>query len=333
MSPTATTQMKPAISVCIPVYNAAHYIRDCVHSVLAQTFQDFEIVLVNDGSTDNSLKVCQSLVEESPKISLYSTNNQGDTRTRGVAAAHASGTWVTFVDSDDTLPVTALADLFEGCSEKTDIVVGCHYETQAPAQYIPIQHWRELLVRSDDVYCSPVARLFRRDILLDEVFSLKTSIRAGTDMPMNIKIAFQTDKDIFLINKKVYNYYEHPDSLSHSAIWSIKKISDLYEEIVDSIPINKREEYMPILIQNRIMSLRKRYLLDNWRSEPINNTPYVLQLRRDIHETGYKLTVLQRIYVYNTDSVLAASVSTFKHKLGMAKRRLVHFFKESIHFV
>lgn len=315
--------MPPAISVCIPVYNAAPFIEACVHSILGQTFQDFEIILVNDGSTDDSLTVCQRLAEASPRITLISTENQGDTRTRGAAAALASGTWVTFVDSDDTLPPTALADLFAGCSDKTDIVVGCHYETKEPARYIDIQQWRETLVRSDIIYCSPVARLFRKEILPAEVFSLKTSIRTGTDMPMNIKIAFLTRKDVYLINKKVYNYYEHPDSLSHSAVWSLPKIADLYEEVVQSVPTDKVKVFMPQLIQNRLTALKNRYLTKDWRKEPVKETSYLTQLRQDICEANYTLTALQKRSVEHPDSVLTATLFICRNKAGIAKRGLI----------
>ena len=319
--------MPPAISVCIPVYNAAPFIEACVRSILAQTFQDFEIILVNDGSTDDSLKVCQRLVEASPRITLASTENQGDTRTRGAAAALASGTWVTFVDSDDTLPPTALADLFAGCSDGTDIVVGCHYETKEPARYIDIQQWREMLVRSDVIYCSPVARLFRREILPAEVFSLKTSIRTGTDMPMNIKIAFRTRKDVYLINKKVYNYFEHPDSLSHSAVWSLPKIADLYEEVVHSVPSDQMKAFMPQLIENRLTALKNRYLADGWRKEPVKDTPYVAQLRQDVREAQYPLTALQKRCVEHPDSVLTAALFICRNKAGIAKRILSRCFR------
>ena len=314
--------MAPLISVCIPVYNAAPFIKACVESVLAQTFQDFEIILVNDGSTDDSLAVCQQLVQLSPKISVYSTVNQGDTRTRGAAASHASGTWVTFIDSDDTLPPTALADLYEGAGDDTDIVVGCHYETKEPACYWSNRKWRETLVRSDVVYCSPVARLFRREVLPESVFSLKTSVRTGTDMPMNIKIAFQSRKDVHLINKKVYNYYVHADSLSHSANWSIQKIADLYEEVVDSVPEDQRKEYMPQLIQNRLIALKGRYLDGSWKTLPVTGHPYVLQLQRDICEAGYPLTVMQKRSVYHPDSFLTAVLFLVRNKMGMVKRLL-----------
>ena len=319
--------MPPAISVCIPVYNAAPFIEACVRSILDQTFQDFEIILVNDGSTDDSLEVCRHLVETSSKITLASTENQGDTRTRGAAAALASGTWVTFVDSDDTLPPTALADLIAGCSDGTDIVVGCHYETKEPARYIDIQQWREMLVRSDVIYCSPVARLFRREILPAEVFSLKTSIRTGTDMPMNIKIAFLTTKDVYLINKKVYNYFEHPDSLSHSAVWSLPKIADLYEEVVHSVPSDQMKAFMPQLIENRLTALKNRYLADGWRKEPVKDTPYVAQLRQDIREAHYPLTAMQKRCVEHPDSVLTRALFICRNKAGIARRILSRCFR------
>ena len=319
--------MPTLISVCIPVYNAASSIKACVQSILAQSFQDFEIVLVNDGSTDDSLIVCQQLAEEFPRITLVSTANQGCTRARGTAVAHSSGTWVTFVDSDDTLPSTALADLFDGCSEKTDIVVGCQYETDYPPYYIGIRRWREMLIHSDVIFCLPTARLFRRDILSEEVFFLRTRVKAGTDMPMNVKIAFRTQKDVHLINKKVYQYYEHPDSLSHSAKWSIQKISDLYEEVVYSIPQGRENEFMSPLIQNRLIAMKNRYLQGAWRGESVRDNPYVIQLQKDIRETDYRLTVLQKMCVYHPDSLLTAVLFIGRHKAAVAIRVLSNLFR------
>ena len=156
---------------------------------------------------------------------------------------------------------------------------------------------------------------------------LKTSIRTGTDMPMNIKIAFQTGKDVYLINKKVYNYYEHPDSLSHSAVWSLPKIADLYEEVVYSIPSDKMSAFMPQLIQNRLMALKNRYLADGWRKEPVKDTPYMAQLRRDIREAQYPLTALQKRCVEHSDSVMTAALFICRNKAGIAKRILSRCFR------
>lgn len=306
--------MNPLISVCVPVYNAEPYIRTCVESILHQSFRDFEIVLVDDGSTDNSLAICQSLASSSSIITVIHTSNKGDTAARGTAVEHSTGSWITFVDSDDSLPNYALSRLAEGFEKDSDIIVGFSFESGYPPYSMSIETWRKKLIRSDVIYCSPWARLFKRSLLTKEVFSLSTSIRTGTDMPMNIKIAFNTDKDVYIINSKVYNYVPRPNSLSRSAIWSINKIQDLYEEVFHSIPTGKIQHYMPQLIENRLISLKNRCLSNNKR-EPIIDTVFIKRLKQDISESNYRLSFLQRLSIFHPDSIITASLFKAQNKL------------------
>lgn len=88
-------------SILIPVYNVEKYIRQCVNSVLAQDFEDFEIVLVNDGSTDNSAKICLELAEADNRIVYFDKKNEGLLLTRRFAIKRARGEYCLFLDSDD----------------------------------------------------------------------------------------------------------------------------------------------------------------------------------------------------------------------------------------
>lgn len=110
--------MSPLISIIIPVYNAGRYIKKCVKSILSQSFQDFEIILVDDCSTDNSLKICQSFCKigegKNRRIALISNNiNQGSVKTRLRGIEASTGKYIMFVDSDDYLDKTALQTLIE----------------------------------------------------------------------------------------------------------------------------------------------------------------------------------------------------------------------------
>jgi glycosyltransferase involved in cell wall biosynthesis len=117
--------MSPAISVVIPIYNQEKYLGKCIRSVLNQTFQDFEVILVNDGSTDNSLKICQKYAKRDGRVSIVEKQNEGLAQVRKDGILKACGEYVCFLDSDDYLALDTLELLFGIANEKgVDMVVG-----------------------------------------------------------------------------------------------------------------------------------------------------------------------------------------------------------------
>ena len=91
----------PLITVIVPVYNILEYLPRCVHSITAQTYQNLEIILVDDGSTDGTGALCDELAAEDRRIRVYHKENGGSSSARNLALKHASGEYVGFVDSDD----------------------------------------------------------------------------------------------------------------------------------------------------------------------------------------------------------------------------------------
>lgn len=94
----------PKISVVVPVYKAEKFLHSCVESILAQTFENFELLLVDDGSPDNSGKICDEYAKNDGRVQVFHIANGGANRARALGVAHAKGEYVTFVDSDDSLP-------------------------------------------------------------------------------------------------------------------------------------------------------------------------------------------------------------------------------------
>ena len=114
----------PKISVIIPVYNAAQYLEKCLDSVLAQTFTDFELLLIDDGSKDSSGEICDRYAESDSRIRVFHKPNGGVSSARNLGLDNAKGEWITFVDADDELSEDALESLLV---ENADFVV-CGYE-------------------------------------------------------------------------------------------------------------------------------------------------------------------------------------------------------------
>lgn len=116
--------MMPLISIIIPVYNTEKYIRRCIDSVIAQSYSDWELILVDDGSTDESGKICDEYVEKDERIRVFHKENGGVSSARNVGLDNANGEWVTFVDSDDYLQNDALEVLLGHLSAGTDLIIG-----------------------------------------------------------------------------------------------------------------------------------------------------------------------------------------------------------------
>lgn len=91
----------PLISIIVPVYNVEPYIETCLNSILTQSLGDFEVIVVNDGSSDNSLALCEHIASENPQVKIISQPNQGVSEARNTGISAASGRYIAFVDSDD----------------------------------------------------------------------------------------------------------------------------------------------------------------------------------------------------------------------------------------
>ena len=111
----------PFFSVIIPVFNVADYINECIDSVLTQTFADFEIILVDDGSSDGSEKICDRYAEENTNISVFHKKNGGQSSARNIGVDLAKGDYFIFLDSDDYIAYHTL-EMFKGMIDKNPLL-------------------------------------------------------------------------------------------------------------------------------------------------------------------------------------------------------------------
>ena len=99
------------ISVIIPVYNVEKYLPGCIDSIIEQTYRNLEIILINDGSPDNSGEICKKYAEKYPFFKYYEKENEGLSRTRNFGIQHAEGKYFVFLDPDDELTNSSLKNL------------------------------------------------------------------------------------------------------------------------------------------------------------------------------------------------------------------------------
>lgn len=115
--------MNPKVSVIVPVYNAERYLSHCIDSILAQTFTDVELLLIDDGSKDNSGKICDEYAAKDSRVRVLYKDNGGVSTARNLGLENASGDWVIFIDSDDWIAESMIHDMYEKAeSEKADLI-------------------------------------------------------------------------------------------------------------------------------------------------------------------------------------------------------------------
>ena len=134
----------PAVSIVIPVYNQQAYISDCLESLLRQTFTDFEVLAVDDGSTDDSAAIIAQIAERDARIRLVRQPNGGVSAARNTGLAHARGAWICFIDPDDYVADDYLRTLYDACDVAHDVpdivmstCIACDGERKVRQRFFP----------------------------------------------------------------------------------------------------------------------------------------------------------------------------------------------------
>lgn len=209
----------PVISVIIPAYNAQEYLRECLESVLAQSFQDFEAIVVNDGSTDSTLAIAESYAAKDSRIRVLTTSNQGVSCARNQGIDQATGDWITFIDSDDTLCTTGLGLMLKAAIRyKCDIVKGNWSRTVTPSReeknddkivsLLGADEALEVILYQTKSHPSVWATLFNHRLFEQERF---IPGKRYEDLDFTVRVFLQADAIAF-IPDVVYFYRDNPAS-------------------------------------------------------------------------------------------------------------------------
>lgn len=214
------------ISVVIPVYNAAAYISRCINSILAQTFSDFQVVLVNDGSKDDSEALIKELIKDDHRFVLINKENGGVSAARNTGLKHVVAEWVTFLDSDDWLGEKYFETLLNTSvqNDQIDMVVAGYHRVNNDGVILYTKDFEDAIVAADDYpvlfnqfhlqdygYCW--AKLFRKEILAREEHWFNSAITLYEDTLFIFEYLKQARKVCFTTNV-AYNYLENQQSIT-----------------------------------------------------------------------------------------------------------------------
>ncbi len=225
---------KPKLSVIIPVYNVEKYLGMCINSIMTQTYSDLEIILVDDGSTDNSPQLCEEFSKKDPRIKVINQTNSGVSAARNTGIAAATCDYITFVDSDDWLHRDMYLNMTEILERhpRTDGVM-CDFATvkNNTAQQITSQLREGLYTKKDiirEIYptllvtedfsrlpiVSACTCIFKRSFILENNIQFDESLRYSEDYLFMADVMTHCDSYYYLKNFSGYHYRQYEDSRS-----------------------------------------------------------------------------------------------------------------------
>lgn len=216
------------VSVIVPVYNVETYLRECLESIINQTYEELEVLCINDCSTDGSLAVLKEYAQKDSRIRVWENEkNRGQAYSRNVGLTNATGTFLLFVDADDIIA----PDLLETCMEVVDDsdMICFDYkqvmngETDVKqdryqmddGQYTGREFWAEAVYK-ESIIIAPWSKLYRRDFLIDHQITFYSGI-IYEDILFSFECYIKASK-VYSLNKKLYTYRVREQSTMRTGI-------------------------------------------------------------------------------------------------------------------
>ena len=297
--------MGEKISVIVPVYNVEAYLERCVESILQQTYAHFELILINDGSTDSSGQICDRLASQYENIKVYHIENAGVSNARNMGIQLATGSWVTFIDSDDFVTqdyLATLASAAEGLNVGFVIASLHHIKngivTDIPSHSGKTELWsteetmKELLMTTRTSFF-PVAKLFKRDLLADEKFN--TNYHLAEDALFLTELLLKTRCSCVFIDKPVY-YYDHREgsattSVNRHVFDTIEVYKQIIAQVSQAFPnlkyeLKNRECWSYITVYDKIIFTSR----EEYQKEKSELRTWIVQHRHEIWKDAYFTT-------------------------------------------
>lgn len=313
------------LSIIIPVYNAEGFIENTVDTIFEQKLNDFELIIVNDGSTDNSLEVCNRIVKTYDNVKVFSKENEGVSVARNYGVSKATGEWVTFVDADDGLMEGAFEELDDILNSEYELLLFDYTSNKNIANNFPntnssidvdqlrrcvlnyvgyfkdIQKSGYLINTYNNWTCW--GKLFKREIIVNNNVLFPKGITHGEDLVFLYKYYSNISKAIHI--NKVFYYYRL-DNVSVTRRFNEKRIDNtkhLFEVLRENV--NKEDEKeLYAFICNRIFACCYLYFASN------SNTASFSKKKKELSEFCKEDLVADAIDDWNADNKMSVGKKT-----------------------
>lgn len=301
--------MTPKLSIIVPVYNVEHFIHKCISSILEQTFSDFELILINDGSTDLSGEICDEYKSKDQRIRVFHKKNGGPSSARNLGIKISKGEYIAFVDSDDIVEKKMYEKLYNIALNEDAMIVACGYieidsftgltrESIKPLGNKLVIEGREIkrslesfLSRNKILgYASLCNKIYKKGLIIDNQLVLNENIKIAEDLCFNIEAILHTNK-ICAVNEALYKYIRaNTESIMNKRVGTFYLHLNARREILKTLEINQ--------IDDEVYNKCARYencktvaeYLEQIKSVLVSKIPInkkVLRIYRLIHENYF----------------------------------------------
>jgi glycosyltransferase involved in cell wall biosynthesis len=254
--------MDPKISIIVPVFNVENYIHDCIKSILNQSFIDFEVILVNDGSSDQSGQICDEYAKKDKRIAVIHKENGGQSSARNRGIDIAKGEYIGFIDSDDWIDLDMYKILYEKAIEMEADISACNiveYQKDSSKRLFCLDLTDRIFDRDaaiGEIYLnerltfSPCNKIYKRELFNGLRFKEGYILE---DMDFAYKIIHRSNK-IFYTGKPLYNY-RYNDKSTLRKTFSKKRIDeyqvrkDMYTFYLENYPEHANEVYAELVLK------------------------------------------------------------------------------------
>ncbi|MCA0132445.1 glycosyltransferase family 2 protein [Winogradskyella alexanderae] len=253
----------PEVTVIIPIYNAEEYIEQCVNSITNQSISNIEILLVNDGSTDDSGYILQELAKKDNRIKVFHKLNEGPSSARNLGLYYAQGDYISFIDSDDWVESDFLKEMYLAATRyDADIVSsGINVDYVKEKKFVKLKYpenkycekkeqigdffW-ELHKRKLSNY--PVTRLYKNALIKKNKIKFNNDLSVGEDLVFNLQ-AFKHSSLVAITNSALYHYMKRENSTLTSCynsnyLYSRKVQLKAYNEFFNHFSMNRDEHIL-----------------------------------------------------------------------------------------
>ncbi len=281
------------VSVIIPVYNGEKFISRCIDSVLNQSFKDIEIIVINDGSKDNTKDILLNYQNQNENIKLINKENQGVSQARNDGINLAKGEYIAFIDSDDEIPNNYIKELYDAINNDVDMAL-CSVEYVNKDNIVKLDfqnknyNIKEFIQSALIGDINPVsafnvvwAKLFKSEILKENNLIFDSNFSYGEDTVFVLNYLMLI-KNIITINKTKYSAIVRNDSLSQSFLTgdklkSYKEINEKLENILNLLDIKDKKYYSKYCVDVFFARTREVLSLAPSRKEMLNSLNTLLK--------------------------------------------------------
>lgn len=261
----------PLVSIIIPVYNVVDYVEECVSSILAQTYKNIEMILVDDGSTDGSAEICDEYAKSDSRITVIHKENGGLSDARNVGLDHASGAYISFIDSDDVVSEIFIEALYSALVESGTLISavprGSEFldggspnlrslDVDDREQGVTVLDSCEYLKRMlyQEIATGAPWRLYAREVLGDDPFPVGYYYE---DLGSTYRFIHRAGEVALLDDARLYGYRLRPSGIIGQEYKHIKAVSALYVTALISADISTWYPSLKNAVSSRCFSLNR----------------------------------------------------------------------------